>query len=473
MELLQDQVLLSRIHFGFTAIFHILFPVLTIGLSIFLVGVEARWLLTGKEVYYRHARFWMRLFLLNFAVGVVSGIPMEFQFGTNWSAFSRAGGDIFGHLLGFEASMAFMLEAAFLGIMAFGWKRVSPGMHFFATCMVAFGGSLSAFWIMAANSWMQTPVGGDFVGNRFILTDAFAAIWNPDAFWGISHMWLACLEISLFVIGGISAWYLLKGRHPEFFLISFKAMVVAAIAVTVLQVATGDGAGKSVYRAQPAKLAGIEAHWQTNPEGQGAAWKVLAWPDRERQANLWEIEIPRALSLITTYSPTGKVTGLREFAVADQPPVALPFYAFRFMILIGTLLVALMAWSLWAWKTGRLVPERVARQKWLLNSWLAAIPLSYLAMEAGWIVREVGRQPWVIQGVLRTKEGVSRLPVASVAGSLLGFVAIYSLLFFLFLIFARRILRQGPDLAEPAVEQGRSPRDINRFLPKKHISRYK
>ena len=472
MELFQDQVLLSRIHFAFTAIFHILFPVLTIGLSIFLVGVEAKWLLTGQERYYQHARFWMRLFLLNFAVGVVSGIPMEFQFGTNWSAFSRAGGDIFGHLLGFEASMAFMLEAAFLGIMAFGWKRVSPGMHFFATCMVAFGGSLSAFWIMAANSWMQTPVGGEFVGNRFILTDAFAAIWNPDAFWGITHMWLACLEISLFVIGGISAWYLLRGRDTEFFLVSFKAMVVAAIVVTLLQMATGDGAGKSIFKAQPAKLAGIEAHWQTNPEGEGAPWKILAWPDKQLQANVWEIEVPNVLSLLATYSKTGTVTGLKEFPVADQPPLLLPFYSFRLMVGIGLALAGLMVWSLWAWWKGKLVPERVGQQKRLLYAWMAAIPLSYIAMEAGWIVREVGRQPWVIQGVLRTEQGVSRLPAESVAGSLIGFVAIYTLLFILFLLFARRILQKGPDLTEsPAA--GKPGRDINRFLPKQQISRYK
>lgn len=471
MELFQDYVFLSRLHFAFTAIFHIIFPVLTIGLSIFLVWVEAKWLITRQIMYYHQARFWMRLFLLNFAVGVVSGIPMEFQFGTNWSAFSRAGGDIFGHLLGFEASMAFMLEAAFLGIMAFGWKRVSPGLHFFATCMVAFGGSLSAFWIMAANSWMQTPVGGDFIGNRFILTDAFAAILNPDAFWGITHMWLACLEISLFVIGGISAWYLLRGRHPEFFLSSFKTMVVAAVVVTILQVATGDGAGKSIFQAQPAKLAGIEAHWETNPEGLGAGWKILAWPDKELQANAWEIEVPNVLSLLTTYSTTGRVPGLREFPVADQPPLLLPFYSFRVMVVIGLLLVALMVWSLWVWKMGKLTADRIGEQKSLLYAWIAAIPLSYLAMETGWIVREVGRQPWVIQGVMRTEEGVSRLPVASVVGSLAGFVAIYTLLLILFLFFAWRILKKGPDLSELPAEQSRRQREIDRFLSKKHLGR--
>ncbi|KJS01312.1 MAG: cytochrome oxidase [Desulfobulbaceae bacterium BRH_c16a] len=449
MELFQDHIFLSRLLFAFTAIFHIIWPVLTIGLSIFLVVMEAQWLITGEERYYHHARFWMRLFLLNFAVGVVSGIPMEFQFGTNWSAFSRAGGDIFGHLLGFEASMAFMLEAAFLGIMAFGWKKVSPGMHLFATCMVAFGGSLSAFWIMAANSWMQTPVGGDFIDGRFFLTDTMAAIWNPDAFWGVSHMWLACLEISLFVIGGISAWYLLQNRHTEFFLTSFKMMLVAAVFITTLQVAIGDGAGKFVSHSQPTKLAAMEAHWHTNPEGEGAGWNIIAWPDKELQDNVWAVEVPYFLSLITTLSPTGQVAGLREFPVEDQPPLLLPFYSFRIMFVIGVALVFLMLWSLWAWRKGELVPQRIARQKWLLYSWMAAIPLSYIAMEAGWIVREVGRQPWVIQGVLRTEDGASRLPAEAVAGSLIGFVGVYSLLFVLFLVFARRLLKNGPDFAPP------------------------
>jgi cytochrome d ubiquinol oxidase subunit I len=343
--------------------------------------------------------------------------------------------------------MAFMLEAAFLGIMAFGWKRVSPGMHLFATCMVAFGGSLSAFWIMAANSWMQTPVGGDFIEGRFYLTDIFAAIWNPDAFWGITHMWLACLEISLFVIGGISAWYLLKDRHTEFFLVSFKMMIVASVVITTLQFAIGDGAGKSVFQNQPAKLAALEAHWETNPEGEGAPWKILAWPDKAIQDNVWAVEVPYALSLITTTSLTGQITGLREFPVEDQPPVMLTFVSFRIMLFIGIALILLMLCSLWAWKKGNLTPDRVGRQKWLLSTWMWAIPLSYVAMEAGWVVREVGRQPWVIQGILRTEDGVSRLPAETVAGSLLGFVAIYSLLFILFLFFARRILHKGPNFS--------------------------
>ena len=424
--------------------FHILWPVLTIGLSLYLVVVEALWLKTGTELYYRQARFWSRLFLLNVAVGVVSGIPMEFQFGTNWGEFSRAGGDIFGHLLGFEAAMAFMLEAAFLGIMVLGWKRVSPAMHLFATSMVAFGASLSAFWIMVANSWMQTPTGGIFVDGAFVLKDQFAAIFNPDAYWAVSHMWFACLEISLFVVGGVSAWYLRRGRQIEFFLPSFKMMLVAAVIITPLQIFLGDGSGQSIRLSQPEKLAAIEAHWRTNLPGEGAAWKVLALPDKEAQKNRWQLEIPYALSLITTHSLDGTVTGLREFSPEDQPPVLLPFYAFRIMLMAGFALLLLTLWTLVAWRRGRLQADRVSSQKWLLRSWMGALPLSYLAMESGWITREVGRQPWIIYGVIRTHEGATALPPATVAASLLGFAVFYLVLLVLFLVFAARLLKSGP-----------------------------
>ena len=320
-----EHILLSRIQFALTAMFHILWPVLTIGLSLFLVLVEALWLKTKKEIYYRHARFWGRLFIINFAVGVVSGIPMEFQFGTNWGHFSRAGGDIFGHLLGFEATMAFMLEAAFLGIMVWGWKKVSPAMHLLATTMVAFGTSLSAFWIMSANAWMQTPAGGVFKEGRYLVTDNLAVIFNPDMPWAVSHMWFACLEISLFVIGGISAWYLLRNRQVDFFLKSFKIAVIGAIIVTPLQIYLGDGSGREVAKTQPTKLGAMEAHWETNPPGKGASWNVLAWPDKSRQENTWEISIPYALSLITTHSPTGQVKGLRDFPVRRPAPHLVAF----------------------------------------------------------------------------------------------------------------------------------------------------
>ena len=290
-----DHIFLSRLQFAFTALFHILWPAFIIGVSIFLVAFEALWVNTGKEIYYRHARFWTHLFLLNIAVGVVTGIPMEFQFGTNWNQFSQAGGDFLGHMLGFEAATAFMLEASFLGIMIFGWKRVSPKMHLFATSMVAFGASLSSFWIMTANSWMHTPTGGHFSQGKFFITSNTEAIFNPNMYWGVSHMWVACLEISLFFVGGLSAWYILKGRHVDFFLSSFKMAVIASIVIAPLQVWLGDGSGRSTFRYQPVKLAAMELHWETNPVGHAAPWHIVAWPDIKSEKNKWSVDIPYGL----------------------------------------------------------------------------------------------------------------------------------------------------------------------------------
>jgi cytochrome d ubiquinol oxidase subunit I len=449
MSAFTDHLMLSRVQFAFTAMYHILWPVLTIGLSLYLVLMEALWFKTKQEIYYRQYRFWMRVFLLNLTMGVVTGIPMEFQFGTNWSAFSRTGGDIFGHLLGFEAAMAFMLEATFLGVMAFGWHRVPPSIHLLATSMVALGASLSAFWIMVANSWMQTPAGGVFQQGRFVLTNSLESIFNPDTFWAFSHMWIACLEITVFVLGGISAWYLVKGRHVDFFLRTFKFALAAALVVTPLQIWLGDGSGREVAETQPTKLAGIEAHWQTNRPGEAAPWNVVAWPNEDKQRNDWAIQIPYALSLITTHSLTGQVKGLREFPRDDQPPVALPFYAFRIMMAAGFGLFFLMLWTLWTWYRGRLNRENLPGQKKLLYAWMLALPLSYLAMEAGWVTREVGRQPWIIYGVLRTQEAATSLPAKAVGGSSLLFVVVYLLLFAVFVLFFRRILLKGPELRDP------------------------
>ena len=448
-----DHVFLSRLQFAFTAMFHILWPVLTIGLSLFLVFWEWRWLTTGDESHRHHAKFWGRLFFLNVAVGVATGIPMEFQFGTNWAGFSTAGGDVFGHLLGFEAAMAFMLEASFLGIMLLGWERVPRRLHFFATLMVAVGASMSAFWIMDANAWMHTPTGGRFSEGRFLLESNWEAIFNPDMYWSVSHMWVACLEISLFVVGGVSAWYLRSRRHTDFFLRSFKLAALAAVAVTPVQIWLGDGSGRAVFEHQPAKLAALEAHWATNPPGEGAPWHIVAWPDPERQENRFSLDVPYALSLMTTHSPTGQVRGLREFPKEDHPPVWLPFYAFRVMIGVGFGLFFLMLWTAWAWRKGRLGARTVSEQKYLLWAWMAALPASYLAMEAGWVSREVGRQPWIIYGVLRTDEAASRLPPNAVLGSLVAFAAIYALLLAVFLFFAWRILRKGPNFEEVAAAE--------------------
>jgi cytochrome d ubiquinol oxidase subunit I len=361
-------------------------------------------------------------------------------------------------MLGFEAAIAFMLEATFIGIMAYGWNRVTPGMHLFSTAVVAFGASLSAFWIMVANSWMQVPRGGEFVDGRFMMTDTLKAIFNPDIFWSFSHMWFACLEISLFVIGGISAWYILGNRDTDFFLRAFKIAAIAAIIVTPAQIYLGDGSGQVVAEEQPAKLAAIEAHWETNPPGEGAGWNILAWPDPAEERNSFAIEVPYGLSLIMTHSLTGQVQGLKEFPPKNRPPVAITFYSFRIMFAIGGALFLLMLWTVWVWRRGGLQRDTAPGQRWLMRAWMAAIPLSYIAMEAGWITREVGRQPWVIYGVLRTGEGASPLPAGPIWWSLISLALLYLALLAVFFWLARRMLSTGPE-----TEQGKED-----HLPQRH-----
>ncbi len=450
MEAWFDHLMLSRYQFALTTMFHVNWAVLSVGLSLFLVVLEALWLASGDDDYYRHARFWGRLFVLNFALGVASGLPLEFQFGSNWGPFAVATGGFFGNILGFETTLAFMLESGFLGLMLFGWGRLSRGMHLFATCMVALGASLSAFWIMVANSWMQTPAGGHWQEGRFICTNFLEALFNPDMFWGVSHMWVACLETTLFAVGGLSAWYLLNQRHAAFFTKSLKVALLAAVLITPAQIYLGDGSGRTVARHQPAKLGAMEAHWRTNPPGTGAPWKALAWPNPAGEGNSWTfLTIPRGLSLLITHSFSGRVPGLRDFAPEDRPPILIPFYAFRVMIGIGFLLFFLMLWSGWQWRRGRLRPEVLIGQKLLLAAWVGAAPLGFLAVETGWLTREVGRQPWIIYGMMRTSDAASRLPAAAVWASLLGYLAVYTLLLLGLLVFAARIIKKGPDFEAP------------------------
>ncbi|MDD5630474.1 MAG: cytochrome ubiquinol oxidase subunit I [Methylococcales bacterium] len=448
MEILQDPVFLSRLQFSVTAMFHILWPLTTVGISLVLVVFEWLWLKTGDVDHYRHARFWAKLFLLNFSVGVISGIPLQFEFGTNWSRFAMVTGEFFGNILGFEGAMAFMLEAGFLGIMLFGWQRVPPVIHFLATCMVALGASLSVFWILVANSWMQTPAGIHLENNRVVVDSYFEAIFNKNMPWGVLHMWFACLMTSLFVIGGLSAWYILKSKDTDFFLKSFKLALIGAIFVVPIQISLGHASGHGVFANQPAKGAAIEAHWTTNQEGKGAAWNLLSWPNQMEQKNAWALSIPNGLSVLATGDRHGQVLGLKSFPRADQPPaIPLIFYSFRIMVATGIALFGLALWSLVVWFKGQLSAESICNHRWLLRAWIASIPLGYVATECGWIVREVGRQPWVIYGLLRTRDAASTLPASVVAVSLVSFVVIYVSLFMLFLIFAARILRKGPDLA--------------------------
>lgn len=447
LDAFSDHVTLSRLQFAMITMFHIIWPLLTIGLAGFLVIMEALWLKTGDLGYYRQFRFWAKIFGVGFAVGVVSGIPLEFQFGTNWGPFSMATGNFFGQVLSIETSSAFMLESVFLSIMLFGWKRVPPKAHFAATVLVFFAASLSAFWIMAANSWMQTPAGGSFVEGVFMLDNYWAAVFNSDTLLSFGHMWLACLETSLFVVGGVSAWYIMKGRNPEFFLRSFKIALVMAVAVTPLQAFMGDASGVHIGKEQPAKVAAIESHWETNAPGTPAAWNMLAWPDPEHERNAFEIQIPYVLSLLITHNPTGIVPGLKDFPKADRPPIVIPFYTFRVMVGIGFAMVGLMAVTLLAWRRGLLTLEKAQGQKFLLTAWLAMAPLGFVATEMGWITREMGRQPWIVYGLLRTEDFASALPAQAVLVSLSVFAALYSVLPLAALFFISRILAKGPDMA--------------------------
>lgn len=443
-------VILSRIQFALTTMFHISWAAFSVGLSAMLMIMEGLWLKTGEDVYYHHARFWSKLFLLNFAIGVVSGVPLEFQFGTNWSKFSAATGGFFGSILGFETVMAFMLEAGFLSIMLFGWNRVSRGAHFFATCMVALGASLSAFWIMVANSWMQTPAGGHWDGTRYISTSYWASLFNPDMPWGTSHMWVACIEYTLFAVGGLSAWYILKRRHIDFFSRSLKIALVLAIVITPLQIFLGDGSGRTVADTQPAKFASIESHWDTNPPGTGATWHAFAWPNPAEEKNSWTFgNVPYFLSILAKHKLIAQVKGLKEFPPEDRPAIAPIYYSFRVMAGIGFLLFFMMLATLWYWHKGWLAPERIAENKWLLYTWVASIPAGLVAIEAGWITREMGRQPWIIYGLMRTTDGASTLPAATVGTTLFAYTVVYTILFIALSVIAWLIIKKGPDTSQP------------------------
>jgi len=446
----EASLMLSRAQFAMTAIFHILWPILTISLSAFVMLMEALWLRRGEVIYYHHVRYWSKLLILNFAVGVVSGIPMEFQFGTNWAGFSRFTGQFIGNILGFEGAMAFMLEAGFIGVMLWGWGKVPRKVHLFATAMVALGSTISAFWIMVANSWMQTPAGIAVENGKVVVTSYVDAIFNPAMAFGVSHMWLAAMETGLVVVIGISAWHLYRRRHAPFFARSFKIALITLAVVAPLQVLIGDASGVEVFERQPAKGAAIEGHWETNAPGTAANWSLLAWPNKQEQRNDWSLELPGMLSILATHDVHGKVTGMRDIPLEDQPP-ALPllYYAFRVMAGIGFFLAALAVWTAWGLKRARGRLEALLAQRKLLLAWVLCIPLPYIAVECGWIVREVGRQPWSVYGLLRTRDAASSVAAGAIWSSSAMFIAFYIVLFIAFFTFARKWLRNGPQFEEP------------------------
>jgi cytochrome d ubiquinol oxidase subunit I len=438
-----DAVILSRIQFAVTTMFHILFPVLTIGLSLYLVVVEFLWLQTRQEIFYRMYRFWVKIFAINFGVGVVSGIVLEFEFGTNFSHFSQTVSNVFSPLLAFEVMTAFFLEAGFLGIMLFGWEKVHRSVHFLATCLVALGTILSAFWILAANSWIQTPAGYRLVSGKFMVTDFLAAIFTPSLPARMTHMTVASFETSVFVIAGISAYFLLQRREVDFFRRSLGIALLMAVLFSPLQIFLGDVSGRQVFRHQPEKLAAIEAHWETNPTI-GAPFAIIALPDMKEETNHYEIAIPSGLSLLVTHSVNGRVQGLKEFPRGDRPNVFILFWAFRFMVAIGLILFLVMVWGAFLWRRGRLFDHRP-----FLWTLLVVHPLGFIATELGWMTTEMGRQPWVVYHLMRTAEGVSPIPAGNVLWSLTLFLIIFPIIGAVYFFYILKTLRRGPDLSSP------------------------
>lgn len=443
---MDDALLLSRIQFAFVISFHILFPAFTIGLASWLAFLEGVYLwrkdAAWRELYF----FWLKIFAVSFGMGVVSGIVMSFQFGTNWARFSEAAGNVIGPLLSYEVLTAFFLEAGFLGVMLFGWRRVSPRVHFFCTVMVALGTLLSTFWITSANSWMHTPAGYVLRDGVFEPADWFAIVFNPSFPWRLVHMALAAFITTAFVIGGVAAAYLLRGRFvPEATRMLRLAVVFVVITVPV-QIFAGDQQGLVVAEHQPAKLAAMEGHWRS----EGPVPLVLfAWPDAENERNDHELAIPKLGSLILTHSWDGEVRGLSEFPRDERPPVLPVFWAFRLMVAIGAAMLALAAAGLVLLKRDRLVHAR-----WYLHAWKWMLPSGFVAVLAGWFTAEIGRQPWVVYGLLRTSDAHSAVPASSVLASLVAFGCVYAIVFGAGLWFIVQILRKGPAAVEPPHTEG-------------------
>jgi cytochrome bd ubiquinol oxidase subunit I len=430
-------VLLSRLQFAFTIAFHILFPTLTIGLGAFLVLIEGLWLKTGDRIYEQLYRFWTKVFALTFGMGVVTGVVLSYEVGTNWSRFADMTGNVLGPLFIYEVLSAFFLEAGFVGIMLFGLNRVGPRMHFFATAMVSFGTLVSAFWIIAANSFMQTPAGVHMEDGRLIVDSWLDVVFNPSLPTRFLHMVLASYVTAMFVVAGISALHLVMDRPPQ---LARRAhsIAIAALAVLVpLQIFVGDASGLVAEKHQPAKIAAFEGRWETMA---GAPLLLFALPDQAREANRLEIGIPKLASLILTHNLNGEVRGLKEFAPQDRPHVFTAFWAFRVMVGVGVLMLAIVGWSLTWWWRGRLHESGL-----LLTAHIGMIPLGFVATLAGWTAAEVGRQPWVVYGVMRTLDGASRLPVASVASSLALFFVVYNVLLAAYAYFLTRLVWRGPD----------------------------
>ena len=428
---------LARFQFAFTVSAHIIFPAFTIGLASYLAVLEGLWLWKGDDAYMKVFDYWKKIFAVVFGMGVVSGIVMSYQFGTNWSVFSDKTGPILGPLMGYEVLSAFFLEAGFLGVMLFGLNRVGRKLHFFATLMVAVGTLASAFWILSVNSWMQTPAG--FAVNdagQFVAVDWWAAIFNPSFPYRLAHMVLAAYLTTALVVGGVGAWHLLRDARDRGARIMFNMAMWMALITAPIQIVAGDLHGLNTLEHQPAKVAAMEGHYETH---EGAPLILFGVPDDEAGETKYKVGIPKLGSYILTHDWDGEVRGLNSFPADERPGAEIVFWTFRLMVGLGLLMAALGVWSAVARWRGRLYDNR-----WLHRAAIAMAPSGFLAVLAGWVTTEVGRQPWTVYGLLRTSESASPIDASAVGISLLVFIVVYFAVFGAGTYYVLRLMAQPP-----------------------------
>jgi len=442
-----DALTLARLQFAFTVSFHIVFPAISIGLASYLAVLEGLWLATGRGVFLDLFNYWKKPFAVAFGMGVVSGIVMSYQFGTNWSVFSDKAGPVIGPLMGYEALTAFFLEAGFLGVMLFGMSRVGPRLHFIATLMVAFGTFLSAFWILSVNSWMQTPAGHAVnAAGQFVPVDWWTIIFSPSFPYRLVHMLLAAYLSTALIVGGAAAWHLLRdATQPASRIMFSMAMWMAAI-VAPIQIVAGDLHGLNTLEHQPAKVAAMKGHFETQA---GAPLVLFGWPDMEQERTRYAVQIPKLGSLILTHEWDGTVRGLREWPREDRPSATIVFWSFRVMVGAGLAMLALGVWSLYLRARVRLY-----ERPWLLRVAVALSPAGIVAIIAGWITTEVGRQPYTVYGLLRTADSTSSVDAAAVGASLVAFIVVYFAVFGAGAFYMLRLMHKAPVLAEPGLDPG-------------------
>jgi cytochrome bd ubiquinol oxidase subunit I len=435
-----DAEILARVQFAVTIGFHYIYPPLSIGLGVVLIIMEGMYLKTGNELFHKMTRFWVKVFALTFAVGVATGIVMEFEFGTNWATYSRYVGDVFGSALAAEGIFAFFLESGFLAILVFGWDKVGKKMHFFATIMVAVGAHMSAVWIVIANSWQQTPAGFHIVGEglfaRAEITDFWALVFNPSSMDRLSHVLLGAWLAGSFLVISVSAYYLIKKKHIEFAQNSMKIGLFVALVASLLQLVTGHGSADGVAENQPPKLAAFEGHYETGP----ADMYLVGWVDDET-GEVSGIKLPGMLSWLIHGDTQAPVTGLNDYKPEDRPPVNIVFQAYHLMVAIGMTLIGISLFAVFLLWRGKLFETH-----WFLKVLLVAVLLPQIGNQIGWIAAEVGRQPWIVWELLRTSEGLSKVVTENqIIFSLILFALIYLLLFFLFIFLLDQKIKHGPE----------------------------